>query len=112
MNKFINCTAIDCGVGFSFGEGVQASLNGCYAEGNNIGYQFHENSDVEMTSSTAKKNKIGTEVIGGSRSQSNSRANVNNRAYAQTPVRHGGCSYEILYAIAYLTQIVGYNPFE
>lgn len=113
MYQFINCTAIGgLGVGFEFGEGVQASLYDCYSEGNNIGYQLHENSDIQMTRSTAKKNKIGAEIIGGKKSQSSPRSNIRQRPFAPTPVNDGDCSYEMSYAIAYLTQIVGYNPFE
>lgn len=113
MNKFINCIAIgNGGAGFAFGEGVQASLYDCYSEGNNVGYQLHENSDIQMTGSTAKKNKIGVEIIGGNRRQSSHRANIRQRPYAPTLVSYGGCSYEMSYAIAYLTKIVGYNPFE
>ena len=109
MNRFINCQAIDCGIGFSFGEGVQASLHGCHAVGNNIGDQLHENSDIQMTISAAKKNNIGVDIVGRGGDQ---RTNIRQRSYAPSPVRYGYSSYEISYAVAYLTHIVGYNPFE
>lgn len=113
MNTFVNCRATNCGgAGFAFGEGVQASLHGCYSEGNSIGYLLHENSDIQITGSTAKKNNIGTEIISGNKNQLDYHASRRPSSYVSKPVSYGGCSYEMSYAIAYLIQVLKYNPFE
>lgn len=104
MNRFINCSVINCGTGFVFGEGVNAIIDGCSVVNSGTGYVFHENSNISMNRSSSRRNNIGVEVI-----KNHSTSTINPRNYM--PI-NSSISYEIAYAVSYLQHIRGYNPYN
>lgn len=66
MSTFTNCRVTGFGIGFSFGEGVNATLNGCYASDSGVGYSFHENSNIQVNRSSSKNNRVGVDIFGQS----------------------------------------------
>lgn len=62
MNVFIDCYATNCGVGFSFGEGSRAVIQGGGAHGCGIGYDFHDESDIRVKGASATGNNVGVNI--------------------------------------------------
>ncbi|TGZ36275.1 hypothetical protein EQ875_00052 [Photobacterium damselae subsp. damselae] len=87
-----------------FGEGVDAIIEGCSVVNSGTGYVFHENSNIHMSKSSSKGNNIGVDII-----KNHNSPTINTRNYI--PFK-SNISYEISYAVAYLQQIRGYNPYN
>lgn len=97
MNRIINCTFESCGHGIYLGEGTQAYIDGCEAINCGVGYTFHENSNISMNRSSAIRNNIGVDII-----------RANSSSFGERGIPQ---SYEIVYAVSYLINVRGYNPY-
>jgi hypothetical protein len=103
MNRIINCTFENCGSGIYLGEGTQAYIDGCEAIGCGVGYTFHENANISMNRSSAIRNNIGVDII-----------KANHATFEKRGIPQGirfNSSYEIAYAVSYLINVRGYNPY-
>lgn len=108
MITITNCRAINCGTGFAIGNGVTAKISGCETSHCGTGYSFHKDADIDMSYSKSTYDGVGIDIHGNHNIDAgNDKFIFNSYSYC-----HDEYDYAIHYALSYLINIVGYNPYK
>lgn len=108
MITITNCSAINCGTGFAIGNGVNAKISGCETNHCGVGYSFHKDANIDMSYSKSNHDGVGIDIHNGHNIKlGHNRLVLNSYGYS-----HDAYDYAIHYALSYLINVVGYNPYK